>query len=84
MRAAFSAVAEGEAGSCARTDDTLAQQHHQTFEERFAGHPVRVAALSRFLTSAQQRQVIAETIAGEVDVLIGTHRLLSEDVRFKT
>ena len=83
MRAAFSAVAEGKQVAVLVPTTLLAQQHHQTFEERFAGHPVRVAALSRFLTSAQQRQVIAETIAGEVDVLIGTHRLLSEDVRFK-
>jgi len=83
MRAAFSAIAEGKQVAVLVPTTLLAQQHHQTFEERYAGHPVRVEALSRFLTPTQQRRVITETIDGTVDVLIGTHRLLSEDVRFK-
>lgn len=83
MRAAFSAVAEGKQVAVLVPTTLLAQQHHQTFVERFAAHPVRVEALSRFLTPAQQRRVLAETADGDVDVLIGTHRLLSQDVRFK-
>jgi len=83
MRAAFSAAANGKQAAVLVPTTLLAQQHHQTFTERFANHPVRVEALSRFLTPAQQRRVIAETAEGDVDVLIGTHRLLSQDVQFK-
>ena len=61
----------------------LAQQHHQTFSERFAGHPVRVEVLSRFLTNAQARAVVEGLGSGQVDVVIGTHRLLSGDITFK-
>ena len=84
IRAAFSAVADGKQVAVLVPTTLLAQQHHQTFEERFSSHPVRVEALSRFLTGAQQRKVIQDAAAGTVDVLIGTHRLLSEDVRFKS
>ena len=84
MRAAFSAVADGKQVAVLVPTTLLAQQHHQTFEERFSSHPVRVEALSRFLTGTQQRKVIQDAAAGTVDVLIGTHRLLSEDVRFKS
>ena len=83
MRAAFSAVADGKQVAVLVPTTLLAQQHHQTFVERFATHPVRVEALSRFLTPAQQRRVLVEAADGAVDVLIGTHRLLSQDVRFK-
>lgn len=83
MRAAFSAVAEGKQVAVLVPTTLLAQQHHQTFVERFAAHPVRVEVLSRFLKPSQQRRVIAETAGGSVDVLIGTHRLLSQDVRFR-
>src|SRR5207302_1078255 len=58
-------------------------QHFQTFSERFAGYPVRVEVLSRFLTPAQSRKVVQGLADGEVDVVIGTHRLLSGDIRFK-
>ncbi len=61
----------------------LAQQHYQTFSERFAGYPVRVEVLSRFLTPGQARKVIEGLVSGAVDVVIGTHRLLSADVTFK-
>ena len=83
MRAAFSAIAEGKQVAVLVPTTLLAQQHHQTFEDRFAAHPVRVEALSRFLTPAQQKKVVTEVADGTVDVLIGTHRLLSEDVSFK-
>jgi len=83
IRAAFKAVQEGRQVAVLCPTTLLAQQHHQTFSERFASYPVRVEVLSRFLTAAQQRRVVAGLGSGEVDVVIGTHRLLSEDVRFK-
>ena len=61
----------------------LATQHFQTFSERFAAFPVRVEVLSRFLTSAQAKAVAEGVRAGEVDCVIGTHRLLSDDIEFK-
>jgi len=61
----------------------LAQQHFANFEERFGPYPMRVEMLSRFLTTSQQRAVIAGLATGEVDLVVGTHRLLSDDVDFK-
>ena len=61
----------------------LAQQHHQTFADRFDPYPMRVEMLSRFLTPGQQRDVVRGIEDGSVDVVIGTHRLLSEDINFK-
>jgi transcription-repair coupling factor (superfamily II helicase) len=61
----------------------LAQQHFGTFSERFAGYPVRVEVLSRFLTPGQAKKVADGVTDGSVDVVIGTHRLLSQDVKFK-
>ncbi|MGH8946595.1 MAG: transcription-repair coupling factor, partial [Acidimicrobiia bacterium] len=83
IRAAFKAVQDGRQVAVLCPTTLLAQQHHQTFSERLAPYPVRVEVLSRFLTAAQQRSVVAGLAAGEVDVVIATHRLLSEDVRFK-
>lgn len=83
MRAAFSAIGEGMQVAVLVPTTLLAQQHHQTFEDRFAAHPVRVEALSRFLTPSQQKKVVAAVKDGSVDVLIGTHRMLSEDMKFK-
>ncbi|MGH9351134.1 MAG: TRCF domain-containing protein, partial [Terriglobia bacterium] len=61
----------------------LAFQHFNTFRRRFAGFPVRVEMISRFRSPAEQKKAIADTAAGQVDILIGTHRLLSKDVQFK-
>ena len=61
----------------------LAEQHFVTFSERFAPFPVKVAMLSRFLSPAQQKEVVADVAAGRIDVVIGTHRLLGADVSFK-
>jgi transcription-repair coupling factor (superfamily II helicase) len=61
----------------------LAEQHYVTFSERFAPFPVRTGMLSRFLSPAEQREVIKDIAEGKVDVIVGTHRLLSADVRFK-
>jgi transcription-repair coupling factor (superfamily II helicase) len=83
IRAAFKAVQDGKQVAILVPTTLLAQQHFQTFSERFAGYPVRVEVLSRFLTPGQARKVVRGIEAGEVDVIVGTHRLLSSDVRFK-
>ncbi len=82
VQAAFKAVQSGHQVAVLVPTTLLAQQHYQTFAERYAPYPVRVEVLSRFLTAAQARQVVTATAAGEVDVLIGTHRMLSDDVQF--
>ncbi|HUS62329.1 MAG TPA: DEAD/DEAH box helicase, partial [Acidimicrobiales bacterium] len=83
IRAAFKAVQDGKQVAILVPTTLLAQQHHQTFSDRFAGYPVRVEVLSRFLTAGQARQVTEGVRSGEVDVVVGTHRLLSEDIQFK-
>ena len=83
VRAAFCAVSAGKQAAVLVPTTLLAQQHHQTFAERYADHPVRVEVLSRFLTPAEQRAVVDGVADGTVDVVIGTHRLLSGDVKFK-
>ncbi|HET7845903.1 MAG TPA: CarD family transcriptional regulator, partial [Acidimicrobiia bacterium] len=83
IRAVFKAVESGKQVAVLCPTTLLVQQHHQTFSERFAPYPVRVEALSRFLTPKQQDRVVAALATGEVDVVIGTHRLLSDDIRFK-
>ena len=83
IRAAFKAVQNGKQVAVLCPTTLLAQQHHQVFGERFAPYPVRVEVLSRFLTPKQAKRVVSGLATGEVDVVIGTHRLLSEDVQFK-
>jgi transcription-repair coupling factor (superfamily II helicase) len=83
IRAAFKAVQDGKQVAVLVPTTLLAQQHHQTFSDRFAGYPIRVEVLSRFLTAAQAKAVIAGVRSGEVDVVVGTHRLLSDDLAFK-
>jgi transcription-repair coupling factor (superfamily II helicase) len=83
IRAAFKAIQDGKQVAVLVPTTLLAQQHYQTFSERLAGFPLRVEVLSRFLTPAQARKVIAGVASGEVDLVIGTHRLLSDDVTFK-
>ncbi len=83
LRAVFKAVQEGKQAAILVPTTLLAQQHFQTFSERFDPYPVRVEMLSRFLTAAQQRPIIRGLASGEVDVVIGTHRLLSEDIVFR-
>ena len=83
VRAAFCAVSAGKQAAVLVPTTLLAQQHHQTFAERYADQAVRVEVLSRFLTPAAQRAVVAGLADGTVDVVIGTHRLLSGDVKFK-
>ena len=83
VRAVFKVVQEGKQAAVLVPTTLLAQQHAQTFAERYAGFPVRVEMLSRFLTPAQARHVIAGLASGQVDVVIGTHRILGSDVKFK-
>lgn len=80
MRAAFKAVMDGKQAAVLTPTTVLAYQHFETFKKRFAAFPVKVDLLSRFRSSKEQKAVAASAGKGEVDVLIGTHRLLSNDV----
>src|SRR5580658_8874304 len=83
VRAAFKAVQDGTQAAILAPTTLLASQHAQTFADRFAPYPVRVELLSRFLSQAQQKKVVEGLADGSVDVVIGTHRLLGQDVVFK-
>ncbi|HWH34109.1 MAG TPA: transcription-repair coupling factor, partial [Acidimicrobiales bacterium] len=83
LRAAFKAVQDGMQVAVLVPTTLLAQQHGTTFGDRLAPYPVRVEVLSRFLTAAQTKEVLAGLADGDVDIVIGTHRLLSGDVAFK-
>ena len=83
IRAAFKAIQDGKQVAVLAPTTLLATQHGNTFADRFAGYPIRVETLSRFLTPAQARDVVTGIESGEVDCVIGTHRLLGEQVRFK-
>ncbi len=83
MRAAFKAVSAGKQAAVLVPTTILAQQHFETFRERMAAYPVFIEMVSRFRTAGEIRDVIERTARGEVDILIGTHRLLGRDVAFK-
>jgi transcription-repair coupling factor (superfamily II helicase) len=83
VRAAAKAVFDGGQVAVLVPTTLLAQQHGETFAERFAGFPVRVETLSRFAGPAKQREVVDGVASGTVDLVIGTHRLLSSDVEFR-
>jgi transcription-repair coupling factor (superfamily II helicase) len=83
LRAAFKAVMGGKQVAMLAPTTILAEQHFETFQERFHGFPVRVEMLSRFLAPSSQKAVVRGLAEGRVDVVIGTHRLLQPDVRFK-
>ena len=83
IRAAFKAIQDGKQVAVLAPTTLLATQHGNTFADRFAGFPIRVETLSRFLTAGQAKQVIEGVKTGEVDCVIGTHRLLANDVKFK-
>jgi len=83
IRAAFKAVQDGRQVGVLVPTTILAQQHLLTFRERMADFPIRVEVLSRFRTAKEQKETLAALERGEVDILIGTHRLLSKDVKFK-
>jgi transcription-repair coupling factor (superfamily II helicase) len=83
IRAAFKAIQDGKQVAVLAPTTLLASQHGNTFADRFAGYPIRVEVLSRFLTNAQAKRVMEGLRSGEVDCVIGTHRLLAADVTFK-
>ena len=83
MRAAFKSVMEGKQAAVLTPTTVLAYQHYDTFRNRFAPFPVKVELLSRFRSAKEQKEVVKRVESGEVDVVIGTHRMLSKDVRFK-
>ncbi len=83
LRAAFIAVNDGKQVTLLVPTTVLAQQHYETFRERFRRYPVNVACLSRFRTPTQQKQIVAGLKEGRVDIVIGTHRLLQKDIAFK-
>ncbi len=82
MRAAFKAVTDNKQVAVLAPTTVLAFQHSETFKQRFAAFPVTIEMISRFRTPKQQKEILQKVEAGKVDVLIGTHRLLSKDVKF--
>jgi transcription-repair coupling factor (superfamily II helicase) len=83
IRAAFKAVMDGKQVAVLVPTTVLASQHFRTFRERVAAYPVRVALLSRAVPRKEQTKVVADVNGGAVDILVGTHRILSQDVKFK-
>lgn len=83
LRAAFKAVMDGKQVAMLVPTTILAQQHYETFQQRLAAFPVKVEMLSRFRSPREQAAILHELAEGKVDIVIGTHRLLQPDVRFK-
>jgi len=83
VRAAFKAAQDGKQTAVLVPTTILAEQHYNTFTDRLTQFPVKVAALSRFQTKKQQTEILKELDEGRMDVVVGTHRLLSKDVKFK-
>jgi transcription-repair coupling factor (superfamily II helicase) len=83
MRAAFVAVSDGKQVAILCPTTLLAEQHYQNFADRFANWPVKVAEISRFKSAKEQDEAVALLAAGKIDILIGTHRLLQQDVKFE-
>lgn len=83
IRAAFKAISEHKQVAFLCPTTVLSQQHFRTFSHRFENYPVKIAVLNRFVPDSHVKEILKEVEAGQIDVLIGTHRLLSKDVRFK-
>jgi len=83
VRAAFKAAQDGKQVAFLAPTTILVEQHRRTLEERLADYPVRIGALSRFRTPKEQRDILLELARGSLDIVVGTHRLLSADVVFK-
>jgi transcription-repair coupling factor (superfamily II helicase) len=83
IRGAFKAVMDGKQVAFLAPTTVLAFQHQKTLRERFAGFPVRVEMVSRFRSKAEQKDALTDLAAGKVDIIVGTHRLLSNDVAFR-
>ncbi len=82
MRAAFKAVSDNKQVAVLAPTTVLAFQHYETFKQRFAAFPVSIEMISRFRSAKQQSEILKKVETGKVDILIGTHRLLSKDVKF--
>ncbi|MBZ5630598.1 MAG: transcription-repair coupling factor [Acidobacteriia bacterium] len=82
MRAAFKAVSDNKQVAVLAPTTVLAFQHYETFKRRFAAFPITVEMISRFRTARQQKEIVEKVEQGKVDILIGTHRLLSKDIKF--
>jgi len=83
MRAAFKAIADSKQVAVLAPTTVLAFQHHETFRRRFSAFPARVDMLSRFRSEKEQKKTLEDLEAGKVDIVIGTHRILSKDVKFQ-
>jgi transcription-repair coupling factor (superfamily II helicase) len=83
MRAAFKAVMDGKQVAVLAPTTILAFQHQKTLRDRFAAFPVRIDMVSRFRSKAEQKQTLEDLQAGKVEIIVGTHRLLSKDVQFR-
>lgn len=83
MRAAFTAAFNGKQVAVLVPTTLLAQQHYESFVDRFANTPIQIRALSRFQSAKEQKEVIEELAAGKVDIVIGTHKLIQKDIEFK-
>jgi transcription-repair coupling factor (superfamily II helicase) len=82
MRAAFKAISDNKQVAVLAPTTVLAFQHYETFKQRFAAFPVSVEMISRFRTPKQQKEILQKAETGKIDVLIGTHRILSKDIKF--
>lgn len=83
MRAAFKAVMGGKQTAFLAPTTILAEQHYETLTERFKGFPVQIAQLSRFVSAKEQKNIIQKTAEGKIDILVGTHRIIQKDIKFK-
>ena len=83
MRAAFKAVMGGKQVAFLAPTTILAEQHYETCKERFKNFPVKIERMSRFISPAEQKKILARLATGDVDLLIGTHRIIQKDVKFK-
>ncbi len=83
MRAAFRAIMDGKQVAILVPTTVLAQQHYDTFTQRFNGYPIKVEVISRFRTTEEQKHILKELAEGKVDLIVGTHRLLQKDVVFR-
>ena len=83
MRAAFKAIMDGKQVAILSPTTVLAEQHYQTFSKRFDSYPVRIAVLSRFISKSEQKRILRDLYLGKIDIIIGTHRIFSDDVIFK-
>jgi transcription-repair coupling factor (superfamily II helicase) len=82
MRAAFKAISDNKQVAVLAPTTVLAFQHYETFRQRFAAFPVTIEMISRFRSAKQQKEILQKLEAGKIDILIGTHRILSKDIKF--